>query len=434
MFLLASLIAAQLVLGLAPARAQQASTDEAYVIRGVKVDVTAESAAAARDQALIAAQRSAFEELLRKIGRESDVAGLPPLGDAAISDMVLDFEIQSEQASTVRYIGELTFRFHAEPVRRYLERNGISYAVGSSRPALVLPVLTVDGTSLLWDDANAWLEAWSREPVDGPLVPIVVPLGDLADISAIDGPRALEGDRAALESIAQRYRAGEVLVAEAQPTVDPANGEARLKLSVRRYTSGGVASDMQDSLSVSGGHAALPDLYARAAQRVSDFLQATWRNENLVSSTVEQHLEVIAPIASLEEWVELRRRLADVKLLRRADLLALSRRQAEIDLVFIGDHNQLIQALAQRNLRLSWGAVGMPSPVPAAPPQTSGSVTVYPDAVTPTVPTATPQWELRMEGGVVPGSSTEPARVPAAGSAAPEPSAGEGAPSASVVE
>lgn len=395
--LIAALAVAPLVLGTPPACAQTRQ-DDVFTVRDVEVDVTAESAAAARDQALVAGQRKAFDQLLLNLASPNDVAALPLLDDNAISDMVLDFEIMSEQASTVRYIGKLAFRFRAEPVRRYLEQGGANYAVRSTRPALVLPVLTADGSSLLWDEGNAWLGAWSRTAVSGTLVPVAVPLGDLADIGAIDAQRALAGDSASLQAMAQRYGAGDVIVAEAQPSVDAASGEAQLALSARRYGPGGPAGEMQDKLSAAGGAAALPGLYAEAAQRVSDFLQAEWKQENLVTSTVEQHLDVVAPLASLEEWIELRRRLADVSVVRQADLLALSRREARLDLVFIGDRGQLARALAQRNLVLNQTAAAAPQAAPATAPQTTGSVTVYPEAAIPLGAPAAPQWELRMAG------------------------------------
>lgn len=408
--LLLVLIGAQ-ISGPLPARAQ-VQADEAFTVRGIEVDVTAESAAAARDRALLEAQRKAFDQLLQSLASPADVAALPPLGDDAISDMVLDFEVLSEQTSSVRYIGEFAFRFQPEPVRQYLEQSGTSYAVRSSRPALVLPVLTTDGSSLLWGEGNAWLDTWSRTPVSGTLVPIAVPLGDLEDIATIDADNALNGDSGALQAMSQRYGAGEVIVAEATPSVDEATGEARLALSAKRYGPGGLAGEMRDELSGQEGAAGLPALYAEAARRVSGFVQAEWKQENLVSSTVEQHLDVAVPLTSLEEWVELRRRLADVTVVRRADLLSLSRDEARLDLVFIGDQAQLSRALARRSLVLGQVAV-TPQPAPAPAPQTTGSVTVYPEAaVSPGVP-AMPRWELRMSGSSMPAAapSGQPAPV-----------------------
>lgn len=435
LFLVVALAAAQLIpLALTAPAAAQGS--DVFLVRDVAVDVTADSAAAARDSAIVAGQRKAFDQLLLNLATPEDVAKLPPLGDDAISDMVLDFEVESESVSTVRYIGKLAFRFRAEPVRAYLEQGGASYAVGATRPALILPVLTRDGSSLLWDDTNAWLATWSGGPVGGTLVSIAVPLGDLTDIATIDGPRALDGDAAALQAMAQRYGAGDVVVAEVQAGIDAATGEARLALDAKRYTLTGLAGTLQDNLSAPGGEAALPDLYAQAAQRVSAFLQDEWKRENLVSSTVEQRLDVVAPFASLEEWIDLRRRLGDVSMIRRADLLELARDGARIDLVFVGDQAQLIRALAQRDLALvPVGPEPVPPPAaPAAPPPaapgTGGSVTVDPTAVPALPPAAgTPHWELR-RGAMAPSagaSSLAPAAAPAASVPAVQPAPPAGA-------
>jgi hypothetical protein len=209
---------------------------------------------------------------------------------------------------------------------------------------------------------------------------------------------------AGLQAIATRYGAGDVIVAVAQPSIDPGSGEATVSLDAKRYTLAGVAGTLQDQLSAPGGEAALADLYAQAAQRVSAFLQDQWKQENLVSSTVEQRLAVVAPLGSLEAWVDLRRRLGDVSTIRRTDLLELSREQARLDLVYLGDQAQLTRALAQRDLALVPTGQGvvpggtMPaSPPPNPVPGTGGSVTVYPDAVPPPgAPTGSEaRWELR---------------------------------------
>lgn len=411
--------------------------EDVYTVRDIAVDVTADSAAAARDRAIVEAQRKAFDQLLLSLSTPADIARLPPLGDDAISDMVLDFEIESENASTVRYIGKMAFRFRAGPVREYLEQGGVGYAVGATRPALVVPVLTRDGANLLWDEGNDWLRAWSQDSVDQTLVQIAVPLGDLGDIAALDAAQALNGDIAALQGLAQRYGAGDVVVAEAAVAIDQAGDEARLTLEARRYAPSGLVGTMQETLTAPGGEAALPGLYTQAAQRVSTYLQEAWKQENLVSSTGEQHLDVMASFTGLEDWVDLKRRLADVAMVRRADVREISRSRARLDLVYVGSQAQLTRALAQYDLSLVPAPVAPPAPpvpgaAPPAPgalpapeaapgpttaPGTGGAVTVDPGALpaatpTPAQPSAPPLWELRRGGQAGAGtSSPAPATV-----------------------
>src|SRR3982750_3742865 len=107
--LLRSFMAAALLLlaGIAVARAQ----GEALSVEGIAVDVTADSAQAARDKALVQAQRKAFDQLMQTLVQPQDLARAPKVSDAQIADMVLDFDIESEKTSAVRYIGKLNFRF-----------------------------------------------------------------------------------------------------------------------------------------------------------------------------------------------------------------------------------------------------------------------------------------------------------------------------------
>ena len=63
-------------------------------------------------------------------------------------------------------------------------------------------------------------------------------------------------------------------------------------------------------------------------------------------------ITVSVPIASLRDWVEIRRRLAGVPAVQRAEVRALARTEGQLNLVYYGDETQLQQALAQRQLSL----------------------------------------------------------------------------------
>jgi hypothetical protein len=90
----------------------------------------------------------------------------------------------------------------------------------------------------------------------------------------------------------------------------------------------------------------------------------------------------VAPLGGLSDWVELRGRLRRVAFIQTSNLTSLSRDGATILLSYLGDEEQLILALAQRDLTLireplSWvlrmGRAGRPaSASEPAPNQTTG--------------------------------------------------------------
>jgi hypothetical protein len=58
------------------------------------------------------------------------------------------------------------------------------------------------------------------------------------------------------------------------------------------------------------------------------------------------------PIASLGDWVALRRRLAAVPGIHKVDLLSLTRQQAKVEIKYVGNTDQLKSNLSQADLDL----------------------------------------------------------------------------------
>lgn len=354
-------IGAALVLGLLacwslsslPAAAQ---SEDIFTVGGIAVDVTADSAAEARDRALVEGQRAAFEALLERLVPAEELARLPRLSDTEITDMVADFEVGSERTSAVRYIGELTFRFRAEPVRAFLERNRVAHVPTRSEPVLVVPLYALDGRALLWEEDNIWHSAWAARPSEGTLVPLLVPIGDLDDIAVLDAEQARDGDRAALARLAERYGSRTVLVAEARPGGGSPEAPARLDLAVRRYGPAGLEASYDERLEAGADPLTL---YADAIERIAAREEAAWRQQNLVSvGGAEQRMDVTVPVQDLAGWVDLQRRLRQAPGVRGTELVWLTRQEARLSLTFAGDETQLARALAQQGLSLAPGAAG----------------------------------------------------------------------------
>src|ERR1043166_2838632 len=91
-----------------------AEADEGVIaVRGIDVDVTAGNAVDARTQAVLQGQRKGLSQALLMLAPGADVSRFQQLSDSQITDLVADYEVESEQTSTVRYIGKLAFRYRA---------------------------------------------------------------------------------------------------------------------------------------------------------------------------------------------------------------------------------------------------------------------------------------------------------------------------------
>jgi Uncharacterized protein conserved in bacteria (DUF2066) len=332
-----------LLIGLAPASADD--PDDPYSAT-VKVDATADNAAAARTLARHDGQQRALMEVIEHLSGTTDQTKLSKLDDKAITNMVNSFEVANEKMSAVRYLADYTFHFRPAKVRQLLRNAGIAFSSSPGKPVVVVPVFRDGEKNVLWDDPNPWREAWTQLPaVSGP-TPLSVPLGGLADVNAIDATQARSGDAQALTAIAQGNDADEALVAvaTAQRQGDKLSG---LDVSLKRYRLGQLTNSQTTSIAINPGESE-SDFLNRAVAAVA----ADIEHGIPPSSNKEASLDAVVPIASLGDWVAMRQRLVAVPGIHKVDLLSLSRQQAKIEIKYTGSPDQLKSSLAEADLDL----------------------------------------------------------------------------------
>ena len=340
-----------------------------FTVAHVPIDAEAASSAEARELAIAAGQRSALEILLRRLTVEG--ASLPAPAEDSIAAMVAGFEIDRELVSTTRYRASLTVDFDPAEVRRLLRESGVAYAETVSKPVLVVAVQRDPGGILLWEDGNRWRRAWEERPPHGGLVPILLPLGDIIDLGAVDAKRALASDAEALGALGRLYGTSAVAVAVAglsgssavaKPSApagtdaEDADGEASaagraLTLSLRRIAAG-VEPAVARTLIGRAGESERA-LLERGTDRVVALLEDAWKAANLIRYDEDHVLQATVPIANLGEWVSIQRRLGALAMVAAVEIDSLSLREGRLTLRYHGTADQLRLALDQSDLALT---------------------------------------------------------------------------------
>lgn len=334
-----------------------AQSGQIYTATGIDVDVTGDIATL-RDQALLEGQRKALQKVLSDIAPVERVSSLTLPSDDVISGWVQDFEIEEEKLSATRYIGRFTFRFMAEPVQQFLAGHSVAFAQIQTKRLLVLPIYTDEtGNSNLWGPANLWLAQWSLKAPNVSLVPMMLPTGDVSDTSTLSATQALAGDLPRLTALAERYGAGDVLVAEARASPVGEDGKQTLAIAATRYSREAPKS-FSDSLT--GDAATIDDLLAQSADRTIAWVQGEWKQANLVDASKQSRMTVEVPISTLKQWVDIKKQLGGVPSLKSVQLVSLTRNLAVLDISFLGDVAQFQRSLAQQDLALAT-AIGDPS-------------------------------------------------------------------------
>lgn len=367
-----------------------------FTVGDVPVDATTDSSADARAAAIAMGKRDAFRRLFRRLVLTDDQAQLPTLASELLDQIIGGFEIDDERVSPVRYRAKLTVDFKQEGVRDLLRGLNIRFAEAISKPALVVPVFREGSRAVLWGEPADWRNAWFARPAGSNLVPLILPLGDVLDISTLSAEQAIAPADDALLALAERYGAKDVVVAFAElalprePTgfadqfadqladqaapeaaiagEGPASGEAagaatedvpsmgtmegaRLNLFIRRTGPGGETMTDERVL------VAVPDdtrqsFLTRAAGDIVTRLEDQWKQANLLRFDRQNVLRVVTPLGGLPDWVNLRRRLIELPVVVGVELAVLSRRAVEVRLRYLGELEQLKRALTRADLTL----------------------------------------------------------------------------------
>jgi hypothetical protein len=374
-----------------------------YTMSGVTVDVTAASAAAAREQAIFDGQRTALAQLLEKLQASK---GFDPakLSDNKIAALVRSFEITSEKASAVRYIATMNVRFKPRSVASLLKSAGIQFLSTPQPPIVLLPLSMSGGKAVLWNMVTPWRQAVEALAKPDGLQPIIVPKADSSDVQLLDVLAAKAGDAGALGALATTYRAGTVWVAYALDDAALLKPKQKLKVLLKRYDAYGQKQDEQ-TLTVppiippavpvsaaatvaASSTATAPAIEAATAQWQAAALQlqnalrratniaaksssyssaaasAAPRNDdmpNLTTPAMSQNnaMQLYAPLGSLPELTRLKQRLSTIGMISSLNVQTVRRDGADIGLAFTGTIEQLQQAVAAQGLSIQQNTSGL---------------------------------------------------------------------------
>lgn len=338
----------------APAAAEEG--ESVFTVRGVAVEVTSESAVAAREQAFANAQTRAFEKLAARLLTPDALRDFEVPEVEVIASMVENFEVEDEEVTPVRYRASYVFRFQADRVRHYMDTRGVSYTETRGDPLLVLPFMQRGAAMQLWEEGNLWYAAWQRAPYRrDSLVPIDVPIGDLEDIQDIVGARAFTYEKDRLREMLARYGAGEavLLVAAFNEGLTPAHGGeiTASPLTVYVYRTDSARPHFVTTLSVEPGtDEKASDLMDRGVAAVSQFLRTDWKKQAAFAPGRQITVAARVRYSDMREWVTIRELLKGLSGVESVGLRGLDAREAQVEISYRGNIRQLAGVLDRAGL------------------------------------------------------------------------------------
>jgi hypothetical protein len=342
--------------------------DDPYTVENIEVDITADNAVEAREKAFEEAQLIGYERLARRFLPDAEKENFEPPGIETVSMFVKDFEVTDEKLSAYRYKGTYTIRFSPRTFQKP-DMNGLYQGQQAAMPqqgeVLVVPFYETGGRYYLWQ-TNPFLEAWARAKSNNVLGKAIVPIGDLDDLTQLQGEQGLSYDPSRLNAMRLRYRANDVALMIASPEVRP-DGSKNIVVSL--YNAKPYGPELAEQFSIKGYRGELDaQLFNRVVSTVSQLLHRGWKRQTAVqaaNNNPETAVEV-APISgpkstimaqinftSAREWVDTKKSIERADGVQSVQVKSLSPRSATMSIQFVGDVQALRTSLLQQGVGLN---------------------------------------------------------------------------------
>jgi len=320
--------------------ASPAKPGDIYVAYKVPVDVTAATVTEARERGLIQGRVAGFRHVVERVVAREDLSRVPQLTANQIIDMTREFSIADERSSAVRYLANLTVRFDPVAIRRMLRNAGIPVIEIISKPVVVISVMG-DGLT----DESAWSKAWTELLLFGHgLVPFGK--GSAEDEAAVKANPAIAKDADALAAIAARNGA------EGTVVVSMASSAKGVQITVIQWRAGFEIEENVVTYNAQANQTP-EEAIASAVDMAWSVVQDGWKVRNRIAYGSSAQLTALVPVATLKEWTTVKNRLANVPLISRVEIQAITRDRAQVTLYYAGAQNQLELAMAQHDLKIT---------------------------------------------------------------------------------
>lgn len=340
---------------------QNAMARSLFTVEGVEVDVIAENAMVAREQAFEEAQMKAFYRLVERLAPSESGRWVSEGTDInTVAAMVKDYEVLNEKISDVRYIASYVFRFRSDAVKSFFSGQSLNYSDLASDPVMILPFYQVNGRYDLWSYDNRWKQAWGRIKSGRSLVPVVVPVGDIQDVSDMRDDQAMSYDSYRLKALVERYSAKEAVIAVAAPDsglLQSMNSGAlptgSLIVSLFRTDTHTPVKVYEFFVTAEAIEArSYDDVFDAAVARVQKLLGDNWKAQTMVNAGQVNRVQLRVPVRDLQDWVQVKATLQSVSAVSGVALDSLAPNRAVVTLSYEGDVNRLQLALQKKSLSM----------------------------------------------------------------------------------
>ena len=377
-------------IAMAPGTWAAPKEDKAFTVGNYPIEAHDTDAVTAKDKAIAEGQQAAFRSLLRRIVPVTAYNRLHRMRGVKAAGLIDGFSVRSERNSSTDYIASYDFSFQAEAVRRLLDRENIPFLDRQAPATTLVPIYRApggDGVPEIYTDArgsDSWLYAWKGLDLANSLAP--VNLAALKrEVHADTIKAAMEGDLAAVRTIAREYQSEDILVAILEPDL----GQKKVRVTLvgrdavapfalkRTYRLDGpdltYTAELAAVVALGVLEGRWKAINVRAPERVASAGNGFGTGGGLGGEIPRPAavprpgdatfgetaaLKLAVEFRNMGEWQKISRELSETADISELEVEGLSARGARVSLRYPGGGQNLAEALAQHGLILTPGIGG----------------------------------------------------------------------------
>lgn len=303
----------------------------------VPVDVEAENSVAAKDKAMIEAQRTAFLQSAVKLAGEQNSEQLEQLSDSEILYFIQSVGVDDEKSGGTKYKALLTVDVNENLLKEYLAENNMIQPEISE--LLVIPVYKAQtfGAPLLWEAENAWRDAWkSKGLIKFGAMNVQTISKNEYDIADFAADNALYMEAALYEEIAKLYNSDKIYVVYAETA---ANGDLKITVKNEKIKS-------ENSFSVYNENNG--ELFDKAIEKSVMFISNMEREaKNTDGIAAVGSVNAVYAYLTMKEWLQKSKAISDLPMVEGIDTKSFGGGKVSFSINFNGTADDLWTALQE---------------------------------------------------------------------------------------
>lgn len=312
--------------------------NQATYTADVSVDVSADNAVIAKQNAMKIAHHKALVTVARRITTDDAVSIFEALKPEQTVNFIKEVDVVDEKTSDVRYMATLKVKINEDILKIYMREKNMPLIKDTPHDVLVIPIMrrAAHTEPFLFVDDNLWLQLWnSKHVTDGTISYHTIKTNRNLNVNDI-----LALNAATFDTIIKENGIGDIHILEAFPQDD------NFMVNLTAYTTGLKGSFKID---MANNPNYMSEALTESVSRISNFI----KKQRITQVQQNNEIVVLYNYPSLKNWIETEKMLKTIDYISNLNVDAFGNGKVQFKIEYTGSIEGLQRYLQRNGLQIN---------------------------------------------------------------------------------